>query len=171
MRWVYLAVIDFARGGYFAFCPAESRRRDNVLFGIQRPCAARNPNCGHLPHRRGNGRQLVCAIASILQRLTTRSLALDRVSDGASARLHTRPGVTQSAPRFLYSGRANIPDTVCRDRSAQSSPVGNRSRFYIARVGNIPVPDRSVHDSAGGACRARDRAGGCYRKIALTPRQ
>src|SRR4051794_16316537 len=61
----------FARGGYFAFCPGESRSRDNVLSRIQSSRASRNPDCRRLRHRSCNGQQLVCALASILQRLAT----------------------------------------------------------------------------------------------------
>src|SRR5712692_9860534 len=67
----------FAGGGYFNFYHPESRSRDNVFSGIQHPRAARDPDCGRVRCRSYNGRQLVCAIASILQRLATQSLALE----------------------------------------------------------------------------------------------
>ena len=54
----------------------------------------------------------------------------------------------------------SILDRVCRDRPAQSRPVGNRSKFGIARAGNILVPDRSVHDSGVEGLQREDRAHG-----------
>lgn len=60
---------------------------------------------------------------------------------------------------------------VCRDRPARSSPIGNRSRFDIARAGNILVPDRSARDSGVGAGQAGDSAGGRHRKIERRPCQ
>jgi len=73
-------------------------------------------------------------------------------------------------PRLLQQ-TSNIPDMVCRDRPAQSSPVGNRSKFDIVRAGNIPVPDRSGRDSRVGGGQALDSVGGRHRKIEPTPGQ
>src|SRR5262249_22966607 len=59
------------RGSYVAFYSAEPRPRYDVLSRLQRSRASRNSNCGRLRSRRRHGRQPVCAIASILQRLAT----------------------------------------------------------------------------------------------------
>src|SRR6516162_5992008 len=74
-----LALFDSDRrpgSGYFSIYPAELGPSDNVFSGLQHPRTARNPDCSRLRGRSGNGRQLVCAIASIVQRLATQSLAL-----------------------------------------------------------------------------------------------
>jgi hypothetical protein len=76
MRWVHLTVIILLAAATLLFV-LQNRDVVTVLSGIQGPRASRNSDCSRLRHRSCNGRQLVCAIASILQRLATRSLALN----------------------------------------------------------------------------------------------
>jgi len=102
------------------------------------------------------------------------------LSDGLESRLACPDPPVSLAARapvrlwrvhWIGAARTNILDRVCRDGSARSSPVGNRSRFDIARAGNIPVPDRSGRDSRVGGGQALDSVGGRHRKIEPTPGQ
>ena len=80
-------------------------------------------------------------------------------SSSCLRRTDTDPEAHRPIPRLLRQ-TSKIPDRVCRDRPVRSSPVGNRSRFGIARAGNILVPDRSVHDSGVEGLQREDRAHG-----------
>jgi hypothetical protein len=69
-----------------------------------------------------------------------------------------RRGCMESPHAAAFRDRANNPGTVCRDRPAQSSLTGNRSKFGNAPAGNTRLRHRRSCDSSDRAGRSQDHS-------------